>query len=309
MIQANNLSKNYGEVRAVRDVSFHIQRGEILGLLGPNGAGKTTIMKMLTGFLEPSAGTIIIGETELTENRRKVQQSIGYLPENCPLYQEMLVISYLDYCASLHNMSQDSRSKRIREVLHLTDLTNRAFDRIDTLSRGLRQRLGVAQALLHEPEVLILDEPTSGLDPTQTQHMRNLIRDLAPKTTIIISTHIMQEVQAMCDRVIIIRDGEKALDEYLQSLRMTRNIGVTLEVDNAASLFSDMSGVSSVNCSKRDDLYHYTLETSGDDEATLTPRIADTVMENNWQLFELAPETRDLETIFSETMLSSRSVQ
>jgi len=308
MIRLDNVSKQYGPDFAVRNVSFHIPRGEIVGLLGHNGAGKTTIMKMLTGYLEPSAGSIKIGDMKISEKMREVQRVIGYLPENCPLYQEMSVIGYLDYCASLRSMPEDIRSLRIGTVLDLINIGNRAFDRIDTLSRGLRQRVGVAQALLHEPEVLILDEPTSGLDPTQIQHMRNLIKNLAPHTTIIISTHIMQEVQATCDRVIIIRDGEKALDEHLQSLRMTRNIGVTLEVDNAGSLFSDIGGIRSVKCVKRGNLYHYTLEVTGN-QGLLPPRIVDMVRENNWRLFELAPQIRDLETIFSETMLSSGRIQ
>ncbi len=308
MIQADNLSKQYGSDFALQQVSFDIARGEIVGLLGHNGAGKTTIMKILTGFLEPTTGQVHIDGYNLAENRKKVQESIGYLPENCPVYPEMSVIAYLDYCASLHNLSETKCKTRIGEVLEMTDISDRAFDRIDTLSRGLRQRLGVAQALLHEPELLILDEPTNGLDPTQIGHMRQLIKDLAPRTTIIISTHIMQEVQAICDRVLIIRDGRKVLDEPLANLEKSSNIVVVLEVDNALSVFSELPFVQTVRCDERHGLFRYSLEIQ-ENSPDISPKIADTIMQNNWKLFELTPESRDLETIFSETMISSGRIQ
>ncbi len=309
MIHVENVSKQYGSDFAVRDVSFHIPQGEIVGLLGHNGAGKTTIMKMLTGYLEPSMGSIRVGDMNLAEQLRDVQKNIGYLPENCPLYQEMSIIAYLNYCASLRNMDENRRSTRIGTVLEQLDINTRAFDPINTLSRGLRQRVGVAQALLHEPSLLILDEPTNGLDPTQIQHMRGVIKALAPRATIIISTHIMQEVQAICDRVIIIRDGEKVLDEQLQALRLTKNIEVTLDTDDATGQFTAITGIDHVNCIEKNNLYHYTLEMKDNFGIELIPTIADTVMENRWRLFELAPRIRDLETIFSETMLSAGGVQ
>ncbi|WP_457575456.1 ABC transporter ATP-binding protein [Desulfomarina sp.] len=308
MIQADNLSKKYGSDFALRQVSFDIGRGEIVGLLGHNGAGKTTIMKILTGFLEPTTGQVRIGGHDLAGNRRKVQEIIGYLPENCPVYPEMSVIGYLDYCASLRRLDESKRKTRIREVLEMTGISDRAFDRIDTLSRGLRQRLGVAQALLHEPELLILDEPTNGLDPTQIGHMRQLIRELAPRTTIIISTHIMQEVQAVCDRVIIIRDGEKVLDESLETLKESRSVTVALDVDSASDILAALPFVQAVRVDRGKGLSRYSLEIMGD-APDITPEIADTIMQNNWKLFELTPETRDLETIFSETMMSSGRMQ
>ncbi|WP_228853974.1 ABC transporter ATP-binding protein [Desulfomarina profundi] len=308
MIQADNLSKKYGSDFALRQVSFDIGRGEIVGLLGHNGAGKTTIMKILTGFLEPTTGQVRIGGHDLAQNRRKVQEIIGYLPENCPVYPEMSVIGYLDYCASLRNLGEPEKKRRIREVLEMTGISDRAFDRIDTLSRGLRQRLGVAQALLHEPELLILDEPTNGLDPTQIGHMRQLIKELAPRATIIISTHIMQEVQAVCDRVIIIRDGEKVLDESLETLKESRSVSVALDVDNASDILEALPFVQAVRVDRGKGLSRYSLEIKGD-APDITPEIADTIMQNNWKLFELTPESRDLETIFSETMMSSGRMQ
>jgi ABC-2 type transport system ATP-binding protein len=308
MIQADSLSKQYGSDFALRQVSFDIGRGEIVGLLGHNGAGKTTIMKILTGFLEPTTGQVRIGGLDLARNRRKVQEIIGYLPENCPVYPEMSVIAYLDYCASLRSLKESRRKTRIREVLEMTGICDRAFDRIDTLSRGLRQRLGVAQALLHEPELLILDEPTNGLDPTQIGHMRTLIKELAPRTTIIISTHIMQEVQAVCDRVIIIRDGEKVLDESLESLKESRNVSVALDVGNGSDILAALPFVKKVRVDRGNGLHRYSLEIKGN-APDIIPEIADTIMQNNWRLFELTPESRDLETIFSETMMSSGRMQ
>ena len=211
MIDAEELTRRYGETLAVDSVSFSIGGGEIVGLLGHNGAGKTTIMKMLTGYLEPSAGRVSVDGYDVGEAPEAVQQRLGYLPENCPVYPEMTVVEYLDYVAGLRHVAD--RASALKEVLAATDLEARAFDLIGTLSRGFQQRVGVAQAIVHKPQLLILDEPTNGLDPSQTQQMRDLIRALAQNATVILSTHIMQEVDAVCDRVLILRAGKLALDE------------------------------------------------------------------------------------------------
>ncbi|MCH8301561.1 MAG: ABC transporter ATP-binding protein, partial [Proteobacteria bacterium] len=192
MIRVEALTRTYGSLTAVDQVSFEIGTGEIVGLLGHNGAGKTTIMKMLTGYLEPTGGSIEIDGLDINTEREAVQQRIGYLPENDPLYYEMTVIDYLDYAATLHGVPDDQRNDRIREAIVRTELSSRATDVIGTLSRGFCQRVGVAQTILHNPRVLILDEPTNGLDPTQVQHMRDLVRFLAKHATIILSTHILQ---------------------------------------------------------------------------------------------------------------------
>ena len=219
MIRIENVTRKYGNFKAVDDVSITINSGEIVGLLGHNGAGKTTIMKMITGFLEPTGGTITVNGKEIGADRQAVQKDIGYLPENCPVYPEMTVVEYLDYMASLHGLSEGERAPLVVAAIGRTGLKEKAFQPIATLSRGYRQRTGVAQAILHEPDILILDEPTNGLDPTQIQHMRTLITDLAKSSTVIISTHVLQEVQAICDRVIILKNGRKALDARLDELQ------------------------------------------------------------------------------------------
>ena len=228
MIDAEGLTRRYGETLAVNDVSFTIGKGEIVGLLGHNGAGKTTIMKMLTGYLEPSAGQRARSMAwTWSRDAQAIQRRLGYLPENCPVYPEMTVVGYLDYVAGLRGV--DNRPLALREVLAATELTDRALDAIGTLSRGYQQRVGVAQAIVHKPALLILDEPTNGLDPSQTQHMRELIVRLARQATVILSTHIMQEVDAVCDRVMILRAGELALDERLSALKESAR--VTLATD------------------------------------------------------------------------------
>ncbi|MBZ0190009.1 MAG: ABC transporter ATP-binding protein, partial [Candidatus Obscuribacterales bacterium] len=212
MIKTEALTRTYETVKAVDNVSFEIAHGQIVGLLGHNGAGKTTIMKMITGFIEPSSGSIEIDGLKIDSDREQIQKKIGYLPENCPLYPEMNVIDFLDYAANLKGLSETKKTDAIRTAIHKTNLGTVAEKQVNTLSRGYRQRLGVAQAILNEPKILILDEPTNGLDPSQIQEMRNLIKDLARNATLVISTHILQEVQATCDRVILIKKGVVAVD-------------------------------------------------------------------------------------------------
>ena len=212
MIEVRELSRSYGGLQAVSGVSFDIDHGEIVGLLGHNGAGKTTIMKMLTGYLEPSSGSIRIDGLDLAEQRRAVQRRVGYLPENCPLYPEQTVLDALEYQAVLHGIPNSERPAAIRQAVGRTALQAKAGALVATLSRGYRQRLGVAQAILHGPKILILDEPTNGLDPTQIQHMRGLIQELARDATVIVSTHVLQEVEAVCSRVLIMSGGRLALD-------------------------------------------------------------------------------------------------
>lgn len=304
MIKVENLTRKYGDLTAVDQVSFEIAQGEIVGLLGHNGAGKTTIMKMLTGFLEPTSGTINVDGLDIHCCREQVQANIGYLPENCPLYPEMTVVDYLDYAASLHGVVQEDRSARIRDAIELTELKPKAMAAITTLSRGFRQRVGVAQAILHRPKILILDEPTNGLDPTQIKHMRGLIKELSQKSTVIISTHILHEVQAVCDRVIIIHTGRKVLDSRLDQLRYgNRLLLITdakpdpllswmrgIDVSVAPELVSEVQG-----------RYQYALATSDEaDPLEVAPAVASAVVTNGCKLFSLTPESRDLETIFGE---------
>jgi ABC-2 type transport system ATP-binding protein len=306
MIEVQGLSRSYGDLRAVDGVSFEIGRGEVVGLLGHNGAGKTTIMKMLTGFLEPDAGEIRIDGLDIASERRAVQRRIGYLPENCPLYPEMTVIDYLDHQAALHGVGRQERPAAIRRALERTELAAKGASSIGTLSRGYRQRVGVAQAILHEPAILILDEPTNGLDPSQIQHMRDLIRDLAETTTLIISTHILQEVEAVCDRVLILRAGRLALDQRLADLCAGNRLLVTLDRPPAevGPLIADIAGVRSwTPLDGQGERRRYALETEDADAAA--PTLARAIADTGWPLYGLHREGRDLEALFREVSLGT----
>lgn len=305
MIKVENLTRNYGDFKAVDDVSFDISQGEIVGLLGHNGAGKTTIMKMLTGFLEPTGGTITIDGKDIAKHRQQVQDGIGYLPENCPVYPEMTVVDYLDYSAALRGLGETKRAPLVAEAIISTALTEKATEKISALSRGYRQRTGVAQAILHKPQILILDEPTNGLDPTQIQQMRELVTDLAKHATVIISTHILQEVQAICDRVIIVKGGVIALDAKLDSLQADNRLLVQTSAapDQAVSVLQRCDGVQSVveSTGKNDTDYVYSLNLDESmDRKKNAASIASTVHEQDWQLFAMHFETRDLESVFAE---------
>lgn len=296
MIRVEHLTRRYGDFTAVSDVSFTIGRGEVVGLLGHNGAGKTTIMKMITGFLEPTAGTIHIDDLQMGRDTAAIQTRIGYLPENCPVWPEMTVIDYLDYQAALHGVPQARRPAAIARAIRRTALKEKATAPIQTLSRGYRQRVGVAQAILHEPDIVILDEPTNGLDPTQIRHMRELIGELAKTATVIVSTHILQEVQAVCERVLILRAGRLAVDSRIDALQQGRALLVAVEGDARMAL-AQVEGVSAVE--ELDTVGHarrYRLA-AGPEAA---PRVARALAGANLPLHELIPERRDLETVFAQ---------
>jgi len=211
-ITVRNLTKLYGEEKAIDDISFDVKTGEILGFLGPNGAGKTTTMKIITCYMPPSAGTVTVNDCDIANKSLEVRRKIGYLPELNPLYLDMNVLEYLEYSAQLHKMGKTQIRQRMREMVEVCGLAEVRHKDIGELSKGYRQRVGLAQAMIHDPEVLILDEPTSGLDPNQIVEIRNLIRKLGSAKTVILSTHILSEVQATCDRVIIINEGKIAAD-------------------------------------------------------------------------------------------------
>lgn len=302
MIQIDHLTRTYGALKAVDNVSMAIRPGEIVGLLGHNGAGKTTIMKMITGFLEPTGGTIQVNGLEMATDRRAIQALIGYLPENCPLYGEMTVVGFLEYQATLHGVGQAAMAGLVRDTLERTALVDRAEQVIATLSRGYRQRVGVAQAILHRPRIVILDEPTNGLDPTQIQQMRSLIKDLAQEATLIISTHILQEVQAVCDRVIIIQHGRKALDASLAELGAGQRLLVTLDGREEALVWlRALEGISRVETlPEGDDGYHRFALTGQRPARELAAMVAAAITAQGWNLYGLEPEARNLEKIFSE---------
>ncbi len=311
MIRVEALTRTYGDLTAVDQVSFGIGTGEIVGLLGHNGAGKTTIMKMLTGCLEPTAGSVEIDGMDISTEREAVQQRIGYLPENDPLYYEMTVIDYLDYAATLHGVPDTERADRIREAIIQTELSSKATDTIGTLSRGFRQRVGVAQAILHNPRVLILDEPTNGLDPTQVQHMRDLICSMAEHATVILSTHVLHEVQAICSRVIIIHDGQKVLDSPMEELLAGKRLQVAVDAgpESALELLGAVNGIVSVELMKqRGPGHRYVLELGNEgDPAEAAHIVASRIAAEGWRLYALQPESRNLEQIFSEISAIERT--
>jgi ABC-2 type transport system ATP-binding protein len=305
MIQVEHLTRSYGPLKAVDDVSFAIGDGEIVGLLGHNGAGKTTIMKMMTGFLEPTSGAIKVDQLEMAADRRAIQAMIGYLPENCPVYPEMTVAGYLEYIASLHGVSAGQMGPLLVETLERTALMDKAGQLIGTLSRGYRQRVGVAQAILHRPKIVILDEPTNGLDPTQIQHMRGLIRELAKEATLIISTHILQEVQAVCDRVIIIQHGRKALDSRLSDLSAGQRLLVVTDRAEAADLLRGLEGVAKVEPMPAAKGQACFALSGAKPAQALAPLAAAAIIGQGWPLYSLAPEARNLEKIFSEINMAA----
>ncbi len=302
MIKTRNLTRHYGDFTAVDQVSFDIGQGEIIGLLGHNGAGKTTIMKMLTGYLEPSSGSIEIDGLDISTQRSAAQQRIGYLPENCPVYPEMTVIDFLDYAARLHGVAPARQTAAIRRAIARTELADKATQAINTLSRGYRQRVGVAQAILHEPRILVLDEPTNGLDPSQIQHMRQLITELAGDATVIISTHILQEVNAICDRVLIIRNGHKVVDARLDALKNTHRLITVVDQTPEQMLprLEAVGGVTGVEVIPADDgRHHYALNLAAD-SSEVAPQVAATLLQQGARLYALYPEQRDLETLFNK---------
>jgi ABC-2 type transport system ATP-binding protein len=302
MIKTHELTRHYGGFAAVDDVTFEIGNGEIVGLLGHNGAGKTTIMKMLTGYLEASSGRIEIDGLDIEAQRTEAQQRIGYLPENCPLYPEMTVIDFLVYAAQLHGLPAGRRSGAVREAIARTELESKATQPIGTLSRGYRQRVGVAQAILHQPRILILDEPTNGLDPAQIRHMRSLITDLARQATVIISTHIMQEVNAICDRVLIIRNGRKVLDTQLSTMKNAHRLITVVDQppEKTRPWLAAVAGVSAVEVIPSDDgRYHYAMDLACS-SSEVAPNVAVSLQHQGARLFALYPEQRDLETLFNK---------
>lgn len=301
MIEVEGLTRKYGDLTAVDDVSFSIRKGEVVGLLGHNGAGKTTVMRMLTGYMEPTAGSISIDGMAVSEARLSIQRKLGYLSENVPLYPDMSVMRYLEYVADLRGVPDGDRAAVLGRVLERTWLTDRALDLVGTLSKGYRQRLGVAQAIVHEPEILILDEPTNGLDPSQIFQMRSLVRDLSRNATIIVSTHILQEVEAVCERVIIMAQGRIALDARLSELQQSNRLAVGLgnPSDDAADRLGEIPGVVRVTVADGPRRGSYGLELDAPVDA-VAPVVARAAVERGWDLRRMSEEARTLETVFRE---------
>lgn len=304
MLTVSKLKRAYGDFVAADAVDFSIAKGEIVGLLGHNGAGKTTVMKMLSGYLEPSAGHIFFEGKLLADHLKTLQQKIGYLPESLPVYPELSVGEYLDYAAELKGLRGHEKQQEVKRVVNATDIAAKLLAPIATLSRGYKQRVGVAQALLGKPRLLILDEPTNGLDPQQTLQMRELIRAIAKDATVILSTHIMQEVDALCDRVLMMRAGHLVLDEKLADLRVSRSLLLrsSLATDSLQKTLNVVTGVKAIDLlthNQGESHARVHLGEAGDVKA-ISAAIAKAIIASGAELYQLQPETRDLESLFRE---------
>lgn len=303
MIQVQNLTRYYGSVPAIDGVSFEVQTGEILGFLGPNAAGKTTTMRILTCFMPASSGTAKVAGFDVRTHSMEVRRRIGYLPENPPLYPEMTVTSYLDFVAKIKGIESRDRQKRIAEVMDRTAITDVKSDVIRKLSKGYKQRVGLAQALVHNPEVLILDEPTVGLDPKQIIEVRDLIRDLAQKRTVILSTHILPEVSATCQRVVIINKGKVVAEDTPKNLT-TKVRGVNRLLVEASGpkdeIQKKLSGLAGVKKVSVDGAAgnHFRFNIDCELNHDVRADLAKTVIHSGWGLLELRSRDANLEDVF-----------
>ncbi len=295
-IEVKNLLKQYGSQTAVNNISFKINKGEIVGFLGPNGAGKSTTMKIITGYLTADAGNAFVCDMDVKENPLAAKQKIGYLPESNALYTEMYVREYLDFVADVHKM--ENRKLKIEHAIQQVGLLTEAHKKISQLSKGYKQRVGLAAALIHDPEVLILDEPTSGLDPNQIIEIRNVIKELGKNKTVLFSSHIMQEVEAICDRVIIINKGSIVADEKLSTLQhqsSVRSVQVSFKEIVETTFFNNLVGVSSV---LKIDAFTWQLQSSN--EEALRKQILSLAVENNLNIVSLQSGSNSLEDVFRD---------
>jgi ABC-2 type transport system ATP-binding protein len=306
MILVENLTKYFHSLCAVDQINFDIQKGEILGLLGPNGAGKTTTLRMLTGYLRPSSGNIRIKDLSIDKDTLEIKKILGYLPESAPLYHDMLVFDYLNYVAAIRQINGKKKMSRIRHLADLCGINEVMHQPIGELSKGYKQRVGLAHAMMNDPEVLVLDEPTSGLDPNQIVEIRKIIKEIGQKKTIILSTHILSEAEATCDRIVIISQGKIVADGSAENLKQStrgKNI-MKLSVQNAdlktlRETLKDVQGLDDVICvSETDNLLNIHLSYSS--SADLRPEVYRRIKETDWVLLEFHQETQSLENIFRE---------
>jgi ABC-2 type transport system ATP-binding protein len=306
MIRIENLSKNYGTLKAVDDISFTVHDGEILGFLGPNGAGKTTTLRIMTGFIPLTRGKVTVNDIDLEKNSIGIRERIGYLPESAPLYPEITVIDFLRFISRMRKISQRDEEERIRTTMKTCGIEEVAWQDIGELSKGYRQRVGLAQALIHDPEILILDEPTSGLDPNQIVEIRNLIKEIGKKKTVILSTHILPEVQATCNRIIIIHRGKLVadgpIDEITSGLSGRQQLKVQIKGDS-----NDIRG-------KLSDFPHASFQSEfavdvegvvgaifeSKDRGDSREELFDWVVGNGWKLLGLQSTEKSLEEVFME---------
>jgi len=306
MIHVENLTKHYKDICAVDQINFDIHKGEILGLLGPNGAGKTTTLRMLTGFLRPTAGNIRVKDFTIGENPLEIKKLLGYLPESAPLYHDMIVYDYLDFVANIREIDGNEKLKRIKYLADLCGLNDVMHQPIGELSKGFKQRVGLAHAMMSDPEILVLDEPTSGLDPNQIIEIREIIKRIGKEKTVILSTHILSEVEATCDRVVIIKQGKIIADGSMETLKQSsgskNRINILLLNSDYESVKKELGSIEGVE--------EVQLETNNEGvlqasvicrtSADLRGDIYRKIKETEWILIELYQETQTLENIFRE---------
>jgi ABC-2 type transport system ATP-binding protein len=292
-IEVKNISKSYGSQKALDDISFSVKKGEIVGFLGPNGAGKSTLMKILTTYISSDEGVAFVNEFDVKKQKKSVQQSVGYLPEHNPLYLDLYVREYLEFNATIYKVSKN----RIDEVIELTGLAPEKHKKIGQLSKGYRQRVGLATALLHNPDVLILDEPTTGLDPNQLVEIRNLIKNIGKDKTIFLSTHIMQEVEAICDRVIIINKGKIVADKKLDTLLETKEQVIEVEFDYKIEE-QFIARIPHIKSYKN--TFGFTWELTFSSATDMRPAVFDFAHDNGLKTLQLNQKNKNLEAIFRE---------
>jgi len=305
MILVKDLSKTFGDIDAVKGINFEVKKGEVVGFLGPNGAGKSTTMRMLTGYLNPSGGTIEIAGLDSKEKSIEIRQKIGYLPEDAPVYVDMDVIDYLEYVSEIRGIPKATRLSKIKEISELCGISKELYRGISELSKGYRQRVGLAQALIHNPDILILDEPTSGLDPNQIAEIRDLIKEIGKDRTVMLSTHILSEVQATCNRAIIISKGRIVADSTIEELQKSASemtvykIELNAPADTALEVISKIDGISNaqVTDQKANSIFiTFNSEKNKDPRTELFKNVVD----NGWELLGLKKEVVGLEDIFRQ---------
>ncbi len=304
----DRVTKQYESQKAVDEISVTVKTGEILGFLGPNGAGKTTTMKMITNYISPSSGEITVGNMSVRKDAEKIKRHIGYLPEHNPLYLDMGIMDYLKFCGELQGVSSGEIENRVHKMIQMCGLVQEKHKTIGEVSKGYRQRVGLAQAMIHDPEILILDEPTTGLDPNQIIEIRKLIRELGREKTVILSTHILPEVEATCDRILIINKGQIVADGTAETLRQQSQgneiVYATIEDGEPNLVMQSLSAMPSVAAVDFADRSKFRFEIKSNPDATSRRAIFEMCKQNNWALTELTKNEAKLEDIFRNLTLN-----
>lgn len=310
MIEVENLTKNYGSNKVLHDVSFNVQKGEILGFLGANGAGKSTTMKIITCFMTPTSGNVRVLGLDVQKDSMKIREKLGYLPENCPLYLDMTVNEYLRFVAEAKKISPKEIKNKVSKAMSSTGIEHVSNKMISNLSKGYRQRVGLAQAIVNDPEVLVLDEPTVGLDPKQIIEIRELIKNMAGERTVILSTHILPEVSVTCQRVVIINKGKVVAEDKPENLikNLRKSLQIHLKIDGneteIKNTLKNLNGVINVEYSGNSDIKDFVVEVSK--ERDIRKEISSLIIKNDWGLYEMYQKNVSLEDIFLQLVTEEK---